>query len=103
MSKPPISAPPDQRHILTDHQQTGTSQETDWRGRAACQFADPELFFPECSTGPVVDRAKQICGGCLVRARCLDWALSHGAVSGIWGGRTEAERREMTTGAGQHV
>jgi len=62
----------------------------DWRTRAACLHDDPELFFPDCTSGPVIDRAKQICGGCPVRARCLDWALSHGAAFGIWGGRTEA-------------
>jgi WhiB family redox-sensing transcriptional regulator len=67
----------------------------DWRTRAACLHDDPELFFPDCTAGPVIDRAKQICGGCPVRARCLDWALSHGVASGIWGGRTEAERHAM--------
>jgi WhiB family redox-sensing transcriptional regulator len=109
MSKPPISASPGERHILTprssmtDRQQASTSEQTDWHGRAACRLADPELFFPECTTGPVIGRAKQICGSCLVRARCLDWALSHGAATGIWGGRTETERHAMTTGGGKHV
>ena len=74
------------------------SEVTDWRSRAACQHTDPELFFPDCTAGPAIDRAKQICDGCPVRARCLDWALSHGAASGIWGGRTEAERFAMGTG-----
>jgi len=69
----------------------------DWRTRAACLHDDPELFFPDCTSDPVIDRAKQICGGCPVRARCLDWALSHDAVFGIWGGRTEAERHAMGT------
>jgi WhiB family transcriptional regulator, redox-sensing transcriptional regulator len=66
-----------------------------WRTRAACLHDDPELFFPDHAAGPVIDLAKQICAGCLVRARCLDWALSNNATSGIWGGRTEAERRAM--------
>jgi WhiB family transcriptional regulator, redox-sensing transcriptional regulator len=72
----------------------GMSEVTDWRTRAACLRADPELFFPEW-TGPAIDQAKQICGGCPVRARCLDWALSHRAAFGIWGGRTAAERHAM--------
>lgn len=67
--------------------------------RAACLHDDPELFFPDCTAGPVVDRAKRICGSCPVRARCLDWALSNGVASGIWGGRTEAERQAMGTAA----
>lgn len=76
--------------------ESGTMSEgVDWRARAACLHADPELFFPEGIAGPVIERAKRICNGCLVRARCLDWALSRGASFGIWGGRTEAERHAM--------
>lgn len=70
---------------------------TDWRTRAACLPHDPKLFFPDCTAGPAIDRAKQICAECPVRARCLDWALSHSAAFGIWGGRTEAERYAMRT------
>jgi WhiB family transcriptional regulator, redox-sensing transcriptional regulator len=70
-----------------------------WRTRAACLHDDPELFFPDGTGGPVVDRAKRICGSCPVRARCLDWALSNGVVAGIWGGRTETERQAMGTAA----
>jgi WhiB family transcriptional regulator, redox-sensing transcriptional regulator len=79
---------------MTDLQQPA-SQAMDWRTRAACLHADPELFFPEWTTSPEIERAKHICDGCPVRARCLDWAVSHGASFGIWGGRTEAERRAM--------
>ena len=70
----------------------------DWRFRAACRYADPELFFPEGTAGPAVeaaDLAKRFCGRCLVRARCLDWALDHNAAFGIWGGVTEGERRDL--------
>jgi WhiB family redox-sensing transcriptional regulator len=72
------------------------SGEHNWRLRAACRDADPELFFPEGSRGPALEsaaRAKQVCAACPVRARCLDWALTHGAHHGVWGGRTEDERR----------
>jgi WhiB family redox-sensing transcriptional regulator len=67
-----------------------------WRSRSACRHADPVLFFPEGTVGPALeaaDRAKVICRECPVRARCLDWALTHNAAYGIWGGRTEEERR----------
>jgi pimeloyl-ACP methyl ester carboxylesterase len=67
-----------------------------WRSRAACRHADPELFFPVGSAGPAleaIDRAKAICRECPVRARCLDWALTHNAAYGVWGGRTEEERQ----------
>jgi len=72
------------------------SRQTNWRVLAACRNADPELFFPEGAAGPALEtaeRAKRICRACPVRARCLDWALSHGAAFGIWGGRTQDERR----------
>jgi WhiB family redox-sensing transcriptional regulator len=75
----------------------------DWRRQAACLHDDPELFFPDRTAGPVIDRAKQICGDCAVRARCLDWALSNGAVFGIWGGRTAAERQAMGTASAPSV
>jgi WhiB family transcriptional regulator, redox-sensing transcriptional regulator len=67
-----------------------------WRDSAACRHADPELFFPDGVAGPAllaINRAWLICRGCSVRAWCLDWALQHGAAFGIWGGRTEDERR----------
>jgi WhiB family redox-sensing transcriptional regulator len=72
------------------------SSRPDWRLRAACLDADPELFFPEGTSGPALEeasRAKLVCAGCPVRTRCLDWALANGAAFGIWGGRTEQERR----------
>ena len=67
-----------------------------WRLRAACRDSEPELFFPEGTRGPALaamTEAKRICAGCPVRARCLDWALRHNALFGVWGGRTEEERR----------
>ena len=78
------------------------SRQTNWRVHAACRNADPELFFPEGAAGPVLEtseQAKRICRICPVRARCLDWALSHGAAFGIWGGRTEDERRAFRVAA----
>ena len=74
------------------------SGDQNWRLRAACRDVDSELFFPEGNRGPALEsmaRAKQICAACPVRARCLDWALTHGAHHGVWGGRTEDERRSL--------
>ncbi|MGH8930721.1 MAG: WhiB family transcriptional regulator [Egibacteraceae bacterium] len=70
----------------------------DWRFDAACLDADPELFFPIGTTGLALDqiaRAKQICAGCQVRARCLEWALETGQDAGVWGGCDEEERRTL--------
>ena len=69
-----------------------------WRERAACCGVDPELFFPLIETGPAklqVQEAKQICAPCPVQAMCLSWAFQHGMTDGVWGGRTEKERRTM--------
>lgn len=65
----------------------------DWRARGACVDLDPELFFPDPSEAPT--EAQAACAGCPVRLTCLSWALSAGAVHGVWGGTTEDERRVL--------
>jgi len=68
----------------------------DFRRRAECRDADPELFFPTAESGPVfeaqVAAAKAVCAGCPVRAECLEWALEV-LPDGIAGGMTPQERR----------
>jgi WhiB family redox-sensing transcriptional regulator len=84
-SQNPHMNPNDQQAIIRD-----------WRERATCRHADPELFFPPGPAGPAlaqIEEAKRICRSCPVRARCLDWALASGFDYGIWGGATEDERR----------
>jgi WhiB family redox-sensing transcriptional regulator len=67
-----------------------------WRDSAACQGADPELFFPLTESGPsLVHQAEQICRVCRVQRACLTWALQHAMSEGIWGGSTETERRAI--------
>jgi WhiB family redox-sensing transcriptional regulator len=84
----------------------GQSGEVNWRVGAACRDADPELFFPEGTMGPAIEAAtgaKRICGSCPVRRQCLEWALRHGADFGVWGGRTEDERRAPRLGSARRV
>jgi WhiB family redox-sensing transcriptional regulator len=68
----------------------------DWRATGACVSADPDLFFPLSATGaPAAKqaaRASRICAGCPVRQPCLEFALDHAEVDGIWGGTTREER-----------
>ncbi len=76
-----------------------TNTMTDWRERAACRDADPELFFPISEVGPgarQVAAAKAVCARCPVRAQCLRYALDNGLDHGVFGGATEVERRELT-------
>jgi WhiB family redox-sensing transcriptional regulator len=68
----------------------------EWWTLAACQSADPDLFFPISAAGPArvqVERAKAVCTGCPVRGDCLRYALAAGPLQGVWGGLTEEERR----------
>jgi WhiB family redox-sensing transcriptional regulator len=65
----------------------------DWRDRAVCAQVDPDLWFPE--KGGSTREAKQLCLSCPVRAQCLDFAMAHEERFGIWGGRSERERRRM--------
>lgn len=71
----------------------------DWRQRAACsEVPDPDLFFPVGSTGPALEQiqaAKRICRRCTVRKQCLEWALVTNQDTGVWGGLSEEERREL--------
>ena len=70
----------------------------DWRDKAACLTADPELFFPVGTTGYAllqIARAKEVCSQCPVHRDCLDYALETNQDSGIWGGTSEEERRVL--------
>jgi WhiB family redox-sensing transcriptional regulator len=64
-----------------------------WQDRALCAQTDPEAFFPE--KGGSTREAKKVCGGCEVRAECLDYALNNDERFGIWGGLSERERRKL--------
>ena len=68
----------------------------DWWRSAACQEADPELFFPVAARGPAtgeIARAKAVCATCRVRRQCLQYALATHQIHGVWGGTTEDERQ----------
>ncbi len=49
-----------------------------------CHTSNPELFFSEKSEE--IELAKSLCGGCPVRPRCLQAALSREEPCGVWGG-----------------
>ena len=64
-----------------------------WRQRGACRGLDPDVFYP--SSDEEAGEAKGICGSCVVRELCLEYALRHREADGIWGGATERERRRI--------
>lgn len=42
-----------------------------------------------------VQTARAICAECPVQQECLEYALTHHEIFGVWGGRTERERRKL--------
>ena len=69
-----------------------------WLEAAACRSHEPSLFFPVGTTGPSIhdiEKAKSICGGCPVRAECLQYAMDTGPQYGIFGGLTGEERQSL--------
>ncbi len=84
----------------TRHLTTPTTLAPDWE-YASCRQVDPELFFPVGHTLgwlKQIEQAKQVCGRCPMRSVCLEWALSTGQWSGVWGGLAETERRTLARG-----
>lgn len=79
----------------------GYAEEEPWQARAACRGPQAPLFFPPSQVERKDERerregrAKAICGECAVAGECLDYALTIREPHGIWGAKTEAERKMM--------
>jgi WhiB family transcriptional regulator, redox-sensing transcriptional regulator len=65
----------------------------DWHADANCRGLDPEVFFP--GQGQDTQEQKKICRACDVQVECLTFALNNGEKHGIWGGKSERERRAI--------
>lgn len=66
-----------------------------WMEAAACQYTDPEVFFP--AAGEPSLPARRICYRCPVVSQCLQWALSTAEPHGVLGGQSVRERRALAT------
>lgn len=75
------------QHLLMESQANG------WMRDGNCVGVDPDLFYPE--RGASTREAKAICHGCDVRVECLEYALANGEKFGIWGAKSERERRKI--------
>lgn len=64
-----------------------------WILQGACHDTDDAVFF--LKKGGSTKTAKAICARCPVQAPCLDYAVTNGERYGIWGGKTERERRKL--------
>jgi WhiB family redox-sensing transcriptional regulator len=73
-----------------------------WTERAACRGDASHLFFapPAREVEDVRAKrervAKSICARCPVKSPCVAYALQVNEALGIWGGTTEAERRQLS-------
>jgi WhiB family transcriptional regulator, redox-sensing transcriptional regulator len=50
-----------------------------------CHVGDPDLWFADHPAD--LERAKQLCGGCPIRAQCLATAIEREEPWGVWGGQ----------------
>ena len=73
----------------------GFTPET-WMKRAACaSHGDPDLWFPDGDRQREAEAVAICRQECPVRAGCLAYALGNDIESGVWGGTTEGERRQL--------
>lgn len=63
-----------------------------WALSANCRSGDPERLFV---TGAAQREARKICRGCPALTQCLAQALDEQLEFGVWGGKTERERRAI--------
>lgn len=66
-----------------------------WMLDALCREYPDVEFFP--ARGEPTAPAKAVCARCQVRAECLDYARSSGALGGhgVWGGLSGRERQRL--------
>lgn len=66
---------------------------SEWMADGKCREHAPEMFFPRDGVGVII--AQRICATCDVAAQCLVYALDHHIDHGVWGGKSERERRRL--------
>lgn len=72
-------------------------RDVEWQDQASCSGLDVNDFFPE--RGESSRDAKRICSRCPVRRPCLSYAVDTQTRFGIWGAKSERERRRIAAGA----
>jgi WhiB family redox-sensing transcriptional regulator len=71
----------------------GRKEIPEWVSEGVCGQVDPEIMFPD--KGGSTQDAKRLCMTCPVRVACLTWALDNDEWFGVWGGKSERERRAL--------
>lgn len=77
-------------------------RDTTWQDRALCTQVGGQMFFPGKGDAQTTRDAKKLCRGCEVIGECLDYAIEHRERFGVWGGRSERERRKLMRANGVH-
>lgn len=67
---------------------------TGWMRDGLCQQVDPDLFYRE--EHQRYDAARKVCSTCVVKDKCLSYALAECETEGMWGGLTPKERAVIT-------
>lgn len=71
----------------------------------SCKGIDTDIFYPEENSNPgryqreqfdtdTVNLIRTICGGCVERKACFEWAL-YNETHGVWAGTTPAQREAL--------
>lgn len=68
-----------------------------FREAECAKIDDKDYFFPDTKHDEAerLPRLKQICGSCIHREECLEYALDKRIVYGFWGGYTADQRRSI--------
>lgn len=79
-------------------------QHDDWKRRAACKDASPEIFitpgdFDDEPSYPPRE-ARVYCDLCPVKPECLQYGIESNAI-GVWGGTSSYQRRQLTRDRGR--
>ncbi len=69
----------------------------DWQKLAVCDGARDDIFFPGEYELPD-PAALAMCARCHVKSECLQYSIDLDIEYGIWGGLTEEQRRNITSG-----
>jgi WhiB family redox-sensing transcriptional regulator len=64
-----------------------------WQTRGECNGVPQSVMFPE--RGESHKRALSYCAVCEVRTQCLDYAMDNNIKHGVWGGKSERQRRAI--------
>lgn len=88
---PPVADTANSRVVLT--WETMLGPRPDWYRLAACRATGARTWFG--GTRAAAGAARATCARCPAIAECLEYALEHVELVGIWGGCTADERSRM--------